>query len=350
MERRVQRFLCTKRKNNFHFSRDILFLQATNQNMKKLLFIFLFASTITYAQQVRNDSIRRMDSIAKVLLQKQVDSLQKKIDSIKKIEDSEKKLNVKEWSGGGRFTFLLNQSAYSKWISGGENAIAANLVVNYDFNWKRGFWKWDNKIITSYGSSYLEDQGYRKTDDRFEYNSVLAYNKGKSWYYSFFSNFISQYTRGYDYSSDPRRLVSTTLSPAYWSFGPGMFWRKNENYRVNISPATSRFTFVSREFSGNYGVEEGKTSAYGLGFNLSGFIKYNIIDNLSMENIIQIYSDYLEKPQNIDINYQTNFYYTFNKFLSFNLTLHLIIDDNAVNTFQFRQLFGLGFNYLFHKI
>jgi len=317
--------------------------------MKKILVFFLLISFSTFSQ-VRTDSVRRLDSIYKINLKKQIDSLQKKIDSIKKIDREEKRRRAKEWSGGGRFTFLLNQSSYSNWISGGENAVAGNIVVNYDFNWRKGNWKWDNKIISSYGSSYLADQGYRKTDDRFEYNSVLAYNTGKSWYFSFLSNFITQFTRGFDYSTDPIREVSSTLSPAYWSFGPGMFWRKNENYRVNIAPATSRFTFVSRPFSGQYGVEEGKTSAYGLGFNLSAYLKYKIIDDLTMENIIQLYSDYLENPQNVDINYQTNFLYAFNKFLSLNLTLHIIIDDNAVNTFQFRQLFGIGLNYMFHKI
>lgn len=317
--------------------------------MKKTLLLFLFISSAAFSQ-VRTDSIRKIDSLAKINFKRQIDSLQKRIDSIKKIEDAEKKLNQKEWSGGGRFTFLLNQSAYSNWISGGENSVAGNIVVNYDFNWKKDNWKWDNKIISSYGSSYLENQGYRKTDDRFEYNSVLAYNTGKSWYFSFLSNFITQFTSGFDYGTEPKREVSSAISPAYWSFGPGMFWRKNENYRVNIAPATSRFTFVSRPFSGQYGVEEGKTSAYGLGFNLSAYLKYKIIDELVMENIVQLYSDYLDKPQNVDINYQTNFFYTLNKYMTLNFTLHFIIDDNAVNTFQFRQIFGLGFNYNFHKI
>ena len=133
-----------------------------NQLVKKLLFIFLFISVSSLAQ-VRTDSIRKIDSITKINLKKRIDSLQKRIDSIKKIEDAEKKLKEKKWSGEGRFSFLFNQSSYSNWISGGENAISANIVVNYDFNYKYHNWKWDNKIITSYGSSYLSDQGYRKT-------------------------------------------------------------------------------------------------------------------------------------------------------------------------------------------
>ena len=50
------------------------------------------------------------------------------------------------------------------------------------------------------------------------------------------------------------------MSPAYFSLGPGILWRKNENLRVNIAPATSRLIFVSKPFSGMYGVPEGKRS------------------------------------------------------------------------------------------
>lgn len=317
--------------------------------MKKLLLLVVLMSTTGFAQG-RIDSLRKAEALRKKALENKISRLKKQIDSINRREKIWAELDRKSWSGEGRFTFLFNQSAYSNWISGGENAVAANVVVNYDFNYKEGNWKWDNKIISSFGSSYINNQGYRKTDDRFEYNSVLAYNAGKRWYFSFFSNFITQYTRGFEYNGDQKTLVSSSLSPAYWSFGPGMFWRKNENYRVNIAPATSRFTFVSEAFSGSYGVPLGKRSVYGLGFNLSGYVKLKLIDNVTMENIVQLYSDYLNNPQNIDINYQTNFLVTINKLLSMNLTLHVIVDDNATNTVQFRQIFGLGFNYTFHKI
>jgi hypothetical protein len=36
-----------------------------------------------------------------------------------------------------------------------------------------------------------------------------------------------------------------------------------------------------------------------------------------------------------------------NKYLSTNLNLHMIVDDNASSAVQFKQLFGLGVNYIF---
>ncbi|MEN8857767.1 MAG: DUF3078 domain-containing protein [Flavobacteriaceae bacterium] len=317
--------------------------------MKKILFLLLLSSSVISAQQ-KNDSIKKSDSIYRKGLLNEIKILQKKLDSVKKIQKKEKEEFIKEWTVDGRFTFLFNQASFTNWTAGGENNVAGNIGVNYDFNFRNKKIKWDNKIIAVYGSSHVSNQGYRKTDDRFEYNSVLALKTTKRWYFSFFTNLITQFSRGFDYSQDPKKEVSSVFSPAYLGFGPGILWRKNENMRVNIAPATSRFTFVSKPFSGQYGVLEGKTSTYGLGFNMSAFLKFQLMEELTMENIIALYSNYLRNPQNVDVNYQINFLISVNKYLSTNLTLHVIADNNASRRVQFREVFGLGLNYTFHKI
>lgn len=321
--------------------------------MRRIVLTFLLFSSSFFFAQVKTDSIRKADSILKVDLSNRINSLQKKLDSIvsREPKKEKKKDSIKPWSVEGRFTFIFNQSSFTNWASGGDNTVAGNVVINYDFDYVKGNWKWDNKIITSYGASHVGGgKGYRKTDDRFEYNSVLAYNTSKNWYFSFFNNFISQYSNGFDYSKDPPLPISSIFSPAYLSFGPGVLWRKSERYRINIAPATARLTFVSKEFSGKFGTDPGKTSNFGLGFNLSAYLKYQLMKDLTMENIIALYADYLDKPKNVDVNYQTNFYVSVNKYLSMNVTFHVISDSNASSKVQFRQLFGVGVNYTFHKI
>ncbi|CAM1359611.1 DUF3078 domain-containing protein [Tenacibaculum xiamenense] len=262
----------------------------------------------------------------------------------------EKKDSVpKSWKVEGKMAFVLNQSSFSNWIAGGSNTVAGNLAVDYDFNYKKKKWRWDNKITSVYGLSYIDGQGVRKTDDRFEYNSLLGLKSGKYWFFSFISNFKTQYTRGYDYKKTPFEPISDFLAPAYWSFGPGMLWKKSDSARVNIAPASARLTFVTDEFSGKYGVDEGRNTAVGLGFNLSGYFKFSVMKNVAMENILAMYSDYLDKPQNVDIDYQMRFFIKINKYLSTNLGFHTIIDDNASSKVQFKQMFGLGLNYIFHK-
>ena len=57
-------------------------------------------------------------------------------------------------------------------------------------------------------------------------------------------NFKTQFTDGYDYEDDfidqnPTLSnedfpTSGFFKPAYWSFGPGLLWKKNDNLDFNI--------------------------------------------------------------------------------------------------------------------
>ena len=99
---------------------------------------------------------------------------------IKVDEEAEKALKTVEaraldtvygWTTKGNFSVLLNQSAFSNWMAGGENNFSGNLGLNYDFNYKSEESTWDNKIIASYGIVKTKNADFeKKTDDRLEFN------------------------------------------------------------------------------------------------------------------------------------------------------------------------------------
>jgi hypothetical protein len=254
-----------------------------------------------------------------------------------------------KWNVNGRLAFIFNQSSFSNWASGGQNTVAGNINLNYDFNYKKENINWDTRIITGYGLSHISEKGYRKTDDRFELNTLLGVKTSTYWFLSFIGNFRTQYTKGFDYKKEPKQLVSAFLAPAYLTFGPGMLYKKSDDLSLNIAPATARYTFVSDFFSGRFGVKEGENTAFSLGFNLSGYYKFSIMENVEMENIISMYADYLANVGNVDLDYQTNIRFKVNNYIKMQMTFHTIIDDNSSSRIQFRQLFGLGVNYDFHE-
>ena len=255
--------------------------------------------------------------------------------------------STSNWTKKGTFTLLFNQASFSNWIAGGENSISGTISINYDFNYKKGDWAWDNKIITKYGISNISGTGNRKTDDQFEFNSLISKKASNNWSYSFFTNVRTQFTKGYDYTLTPKSATSDFFAPGYITTGPGMVYKKSDNFNINISPITAKATFVSQEFAGQYGTKADETSRYELGFYTSVFYKATLMENITVENIFNVYANYLDKPQNIDFNYQVNFVMQINKYLSTNLNLHMIADDNASSSVQFKQLFGLGVNYIF---
>ncbi len=138
------------------------------------------------------------------------------------------------WSSEGKFQLLFNQSAFNKeWSGGGTSSVAGNLIFDYILNYRKGGFTWDNRVIANYGLTKLKgDQFTRKTSDRLEINSIAGQQlENSNWYYSFFANFRTQFSKGYVYSRNAegqqtRRETTHFLSPAYLQSGPGMMWKK----------------------------------------------------------------------------------------------------------------------------
>lgn len=265
------------------------------------------------------------------------------------------------WENKGNISFLFNQANFNNWIAGGESSLSGNLGINYEFNYNKDKITWDNKIIGSFGLLQTKNSNFeKKTDDRFEFNSVYGKKAFGDWYYSLFLNFKTQFASGYLYGKDSNgaetRAKNTEMfSPAYLTFGPGLYWKKNDKVKVNLAPLTSKLTFVNSEYTsglgyidGSYfGVDANKSMRYELGFYAAGYYKLNLMSNVSAENILSLYSNYLDKPGNVDIDYQINILMKVNRLLTANITFQAIYDDNAFQGFQTREVFGLGLNYGF---
>jgi|TARA_R110000787_G_scaffold15134_6_gene46851 hypothetical protein len=289
---------------------------------------------------------------------------------------------VKEgWTRAGNASLLFNQAAFNnEWTGGGVSNISGNLSLTYEMNYNKGGLVWDNILLAEYGLTKLkEDDFARKTNDRLAINSILGKQiKETNWYYSMYLNFKTQMDSGYedsdaqilDDNGDPviingNPLFETTrektthfFSPAYLQVGPGLLWKKSENLKVNISPLASKFIFVHDEFTnvgtdqttidafnnagGYFGVEANETMRFEFGASIEAYAKFNLMENIVFENFVNLYSNYLEDPQNVDVDYTANIIFTVNKWITANITFQAIYDDNAVQGFQIRETLGVG--------
>jgi hypothetical protein len=258
------------------------------------------------------------------------------------------------WKIHGQNTFLLSQSSFSNWAAGGVNSFAANVVLDYDFDYKKGFWSWDNKVILGYGLSDQTGLGWRKNDDRIILNSLLGYKAAKYWLYTFYANFQTQFSNGYAYNgANQRTLISALFAPAYLTFGPGFAYKRSDNFRINISPLASRITIVQNDSlaaAGAFGVTPGENHLFEFGASLDAYYKINIAKNIAFENILKLFSNYLSEPQNIYADYTANIFMKVNKLVTVNAGVELISDPKATTyheALQVRQIFGAGLTYKF---
>ena len=266
-----------------------------------------------------------------------------------------------KWKNSGNAVFLVNQSSFSNWTSGGQSSISGTLKIDYNFNYADNGWDWDTKLISNFGLNKISGSEFlKKTDDRIEVNSVLGkkFNNdiiGK-WSYSSFFNFQTQFAKGYRFGKDsngnPNRTEkSRFFSPATLQLGVGLYWKKNKDFWVNVAPMTGKLILVNRVFTEDlnetqtyFGVKKGGNSRFELGASIRAYYKSEIFENVSLENRLSLYSDYLDRPQNVDFDCTFNFVMKVNQYISTNLIFQFVYDDNEIKRVQVREVLGLGLN------
>ena len=272
-----------------------------------------------------------------------------------------------KWKNSGNALFLVNQSSFSNWTSGGQSSISGTLKIDYNFNYSDNGWDWDTKVISNFGLNKISGSDFlKKTDDRIEINSVLVKKFNNDiigrWSYSSFFNFQTQFAKGYRFGNDangnPNRTEkSRFFSPATIQLGVGMYWKKSKDLWVNVAPMTGKLILVNRRFTENlnenqtyFGVKKGGNSRFELGASVRSYYKSEIFENVTMENRLSLYSDYLDRPQNIDFDCTFNFIMKVNQYVSTNLIFQFVYDDNEIKRVQVREVLGVGLNIDLSKI
>jgi hypothetical protein len=250
----------------------------------------------------------------------------------------------------------------------------------------------------------------QKNTDRIYLESKYGHRITDKLNYSGQFTFRSQFTNSYNYNSpkdyegdkpsrrdwmNARTLKSGFLSPAYFTVGLGIDWvpnPKNNWLVVNFAPLTGGLTMVTDEsLRKGYGLERKskykdetqypynitddsgnvvgyhgnyyKSAKWQLGAQLKVDLKLKINSNINYSSQLVLFSDYLDNPQNLRVNWDNRFNWVLAKYFTFSLTTFMIYDDNVLikdesdidkypegkKRIQFRELIGFGFSYTFPR-
>lgn len=262
------------------------------------------------------------------------------------------------WAISGKNSLQFNQAAFSNWIMGGVNSYAFTGNVDYEFNMTKGRHIWDNRFVLKYGMLRNEGEQYRKSDDVIDLSSSYGYEFIRNFFFAASMNFKSQFSEGFDYSTkDPvsGNFVKTSnfMAPAYLSFGLGFDYKPNDNLQLNFHPLTSRFIFVTEkdlQFKGNFGLKnDGDSFVYELGAFLGARYKINLMKNVSYDNRLGIYTNYLRDIGNMDVAYQGVLDLKVNNMISAQATINLFYDEDQIKRTQVKQTLGIGLAYNFNN-
>jgi hypothetical protein len=266
------------------------------------------------------------------------------------------------WKTGGLYNLTFNQAALSNWAAGGDNSsISLSTLLSVFAFYQNNKHSWDNTLDLAYGFVNTTSLGQRKSDDRIDLVSKYGYDIGKTWYLSTLFNFRSQFSRGYSYTNNNKRvLTSDFLAPAYVLLSLGMDYKPNDNFSLFLSPATARWIIVNNDSlaaAGAYGVDSGKKSR----FQLGAFVSVNYMANLSKTSVyktkLDLFSNYLHNPQNISIYWTNILAVKVTRLISMNLSVDMIYDNEIKSVksdgtaegpkLQIKEVMGIGIAYKF---
>ena len=229
-------------------------------------------------------------------------------------------------------SLALSQTFLSNWSKGGESSISTILDINGTAKYtnKEAKTEWTNSGRLKYGSIITEENGIRTNTDLLEFNS--QYNKVIRKKVDFSSVFYmkNQIARGYKYPNDSV-VVSKFLNPATFTVGAGLEYKPFKKTTLNYSILSYKNTFVLDTANIDqtaHGIAADKRAKQEMGGQLVIKNSMTILEDLNMTNSIRLFSNYLDKPGNVDVDWEINLDKRINWFFTIKLNLHMIYDDN----------------------
>ncbi len=239
------------------------------------------------------------------------------------------------WEYSLSSALVFSQTYYSNWSKGGENSLSTLLDVNGNatFHNNKAETKWINTARLKYGNVITGDQGLRKNHDIFEISSQLNKKQWDKVDLSASVYMLNQIAKGYKYFPDDSSVVvSKFLNPASITVGLGVEFKPFKHTTFNLAPLSYKNTFVldtAQIDQTNHGIESNKRARQELGTQILVMNELTPMEDLTITNKIRLFSNYLNNPQNIDVDWEFLLDKKISWFFTIRLNLHLIYNDDV---------------------
>lgn len=324
----------------------------------------------------------------------------------------------KYWEESLKTNIKFGQTSLTNWAAGGDNTVTLQAFIDGNANYKKNDMFWNNRLQLDYGFVYASSKPIlQKSDDRIYLESKWGYKTDKMKHFSFSANydFKSQFSTGYDYLTpslpadkypegtglndlahkdqvklwkDARKPKSGFLAPAYTNLALGIDYKPSKWLSLNIAPLTGGFVIVTDpQLRKNYGMQlkdsykdlsklspavvekyeaavaEGgaalgeyyRSARFEFGAQVKADLAVKVNENFAYTSQLVLFSNYLDHPENLRVNWDNRFDWKLAKYFSLTLTTNLIYDDKVLifneadgltkQRVQFKESLLFGFTY-----
>ena len=268
------------------------------------------------------------------------------------------------WTHKGNIGLNIGQNYFTNWAAGGQSSITGQAMFNYEIHYLKNKFKWDNTLNTALGYSIFDFKKKPvKMDDKIEFTSLATLKATKHLNYGAELAFRSQFAKGFDYATDSTHYISKFLAPAYVTLGLGIEWVPSPHFSLYFSPITGRMTIVNDDHLaeiGAFGVNSLDANdtiqhavnkiRYEFGARAVAKFQYPLAKNIDFSSKLELFSNYLNLPERIDVDWQNMLVLKVSDWRNANLSTHLIYDYDIPfpdvekgSKVQFKEVLAIGF-------
>ena len=291
---------------------------------------------------------------------------------------SQKKDTITGWDIGGLIGTNMTQTSLTNWSAGGQSSVAVSGLLSVHAIETTGGGLWENYFDMAYGVLRQESvKAWWKTDDKIDFTSKYGKKAFKKWYYAALMNFKTQFAPGFNFPNDST-IISDVMAPGYLIVALGLDNKPKKEFGLFVAPFTLKLTIVNNQEladAGAFGVEKavfdettgikisnGETSRTELGGYVRIFYSKDLMENVTLKTKLDLFSNYTDKPGNIDVSWEVLMNMKVNKLISASVSTHLLYDhdiaigvdsdgDNVIDSFgprtQFKEVIAVGLSYKF---
>ncbi len=258
----------------------------------------------------------------------------------------------------------FTQTSFSNWAQGGEDTWSWQLDINGKFVQNQQKFKWETSGKISFGKTKVGDAESRKAADEIRLESVFTYKLGVYVNPYIAATGQTQFTEGFDFSTDPKTKISNFMDPAYFTESVGVGYEPYENFKTRLGMALKQT--IADEFAVLYSDDPETTeiedvrSEVGVE-SITDFSK-KVMENILFTTKLELFSDLqgqtLEDPNGnvirdlsvfdrIDVRWDSVLKAQVNKYVTVSFNVQLFYDSDINIKRQLKQVLAAGLTYSF---
>jgi len=241
----------------------------------------------------------------------------------------------------------LTQAHFDNWSQGGENSLAWQFNLSAKFEQDEADHSWLNMGKFEFGQLKVGDQSSRKSVDEIRLETTYAFRLG--WFVDPYISLTgqTQFSKGYDYGTEPATAVSDFMDPGYFTQSVGVGFSSGEMFKTKIGAAlretvTSKF-FQYADDPGSAEIEKTKVEP---GVESVTDFAYKMHENMIFTSNLRLFSNLVQFRQ-IVVRWDNLVTAKITEYVNVNLNFQIFYDHIISSRRQIKQSLALGVSYSF---